>query len=394
MTSTSRRAFLQKTTIALLAAPVTRAAAAAMAGVFTPRVARAADTFVVGLVLPAEGALATALQQGAALGLDDANALATLFGKPLRLETASASDGAGAGRAARAFARDGALAVVGGSGPGVADALRDAAADGVLVMNVGAADDRLRNERCDRRLFHVAPSVSMAVDALTRWVADQRKLTRWAVEGDGSARATEMDAAVRRAVGRLGGSVVEPAAAEMRMLAGTDDAVRSALARARAEGWAEQAAGIGGDVPLALAPDEAAGIWVMGWHPELERFSARELNARFRRRFNAPLTETSWAAWAALKLVGEAVVRGNATGAAGIVTFLESAPPFDGHKGSALTFRRWDHQLRQPLYVVAARRREDVGGRRGPFAVVVDVPGTDLDNIGTSAADSRCRLSP
>jgi hypothetical protein len=236
--------------------------------------------------------------------------------------------------------------------------------------------------------------VSMAVDALIQWVANQQRLTRWAVEGDGSARAVEAEAAARRAVGRIGGSLVDPAAAEMHLLAGADDAVRSALARARAEGRGERVAGIGGDVPLALGPDEAAGLWVMGWHPDLERFSARELNARFRRRFTVPLTETSWAAWAALKLVGEAVVRGNATGTTAVVTFLESAPPFDGHKGSALTFRRWDHQLRQPLYVVAPRRREEVGGRRGPFAVLADVPGADLDTIGTSATESRCRLAP
>ena len=395
MTATSRRAFLRQATVGLLASRVAPAWATVAVGV--PRVARAAE-FVVGLVLPAEPALATALQQGAALGLDDANALATLFGKPLRVEAATVATGSGAGRsaaaAARDFARDGALAVIGGSGAGVGDGLRDAAADGVLVMNVGAADDRLRNERCHRRMFHVTASVSMAVDALTQWVADQRKLTRWAVDGDGSARAGEVEEALRRAVARIGGSIVEPGAAEMRLLAGADDAVRSGLARARSEGRGERVAGLGGDVPLALAPDDAAGIWVMAWHPELERFSARELNARFRRRFNAALSETSWAAWAALKLVGESVVRGNATGAAAVVTFLESAPPFDGHKGSALTFRRWDHQLRQPLYVAAPRRRDEITGRRGPFAVLADVPGADLDTIGTSAADSRCRLGP
>jgi ABC transporter substrate binding protein (PQQ-dependent alcohol dehydrogenase system) len=129
----------------------------------------------------------------------------------------------------------------------------------------------------------------------------------------------------------------------------------------------------------------------VGWHHELERFSARELNNRFRRRLGAPLDEVSWAAWAAVKLVGEAVVRAGATDAAGLTAFLQADPPFDGHKGTALTFRRWDHQLRQPVYILAPRRREEVGDRRGPFAVVADTPGAGLDTLGTTAAESRCQ---
>ena len=104
------------------------------------------------------------------------------------------------------------------------------------------------------------------------------------------------------------------------------------------------------------------------------------------------MTETAWAAWAAVKLVGEAVARAGAADGDALVAFLESAPPFDGHKGSALTFRKWDHQLRQPLYVAAPRKRDEIAGRRGPFAVLADVPGGDLDTIGTTAADTRCRF--
>ena len=103
------------------------------------------------------------------------------------------------------------------------------------------------------------------------------------------------------------------------------------------------------------------------------------------------MTETSWAAWAALKLVGEAVVRAGASDGDALVAFLESAPPFDGHKGEALTFRRWDHQLRQPLYVAGPRKREEGGG---PLAAVADVGGKNLDALGTAMADSRCRFAP
>ena len=134
-----------------------------------------------------------------------------------------------------------------------------------------------------------------------------------------------------------------------------------------------------------------AAYWVVGWHHTLERFSARELNGRFRRKFGSPLGEIGWAAWAAVKLVGEAVVRGGASNAAALVAYLESAPPFDGHKGRALTFRKWDHQLRQPLYVIGPRPGGATGGDAPPV-LVAELPAGDLDAIGTAAAESRCRF--
>jgi ABC-type branched-subunit amino acid transport system substrate-binding protein len=357
-----------------------------------PRAARAEDVFTVGVVLPADAEKATELSRGAALGLDDANALATLFGKRLRLETeAPRADG----QTGRALARAGALAVVGGVGPGGGEALLQAATDGTTVLNVGAPDDRLRNEGCERRAFHVMPSVAMYADALTQVLIEQRKLTRWSVTGDGSPRGAEIEAAARRSVARRGGTVTGDAAgADVLLLAVDDRGVDAGVARAIAEGRRpDRIAGIG-EAGIRLPAERAAGLWAVGWHYELERFSARELNGRFRRRWNAPMTETSWAAWAALKLVGEAVVRAGAGDGAALAAFLESAPPFDGHKGEALTFRRWDHQLRQPLYVAGPRKREDIGGPLGPFAVLADVGGKNLDALGTAMADSRCRFAP
>ena len=349
----SRRAFLWS-------------AAAGAAALVASR-ARAEDTSVVGLVLPPGGA-ATAVEQGAALGLDEANTLATLFGKRLRLESESAADRAGAARAATALGRAGAIALVGGAGAGYAEALRDAAATaGALFMNVAAPDDRLRQERCERQTFHLIPSVTMCVDALALW-ADRRRLARWAILGDGSPRAREIEAAARRALARRpGAGVAAEREADLLLLAGEAAAALPAIARARAEGRADALAGIGGEGPDALAAEDAAGAWVVGWHRDLERFSASELNTRFRRRFARPLTESSWAAWAALKLTGEALVRAAAGSGAGLRAYVESSPPF-------------------------GPRRRGEGSADGGFATVAELPGPNLDAIGTPAAESRCRL--
>jgi ABC-type branched-subunit amino acid transport system substrate-binding protein len=347
---------------------------------------RAEEVVTVGVVLPSPSLVARAITEGATLGLDDANALATQFGKRLRLVSETAPDGAAA--AGRALANAGAIAVLGGAG-GAAPALRDATApSGTVFFNVVATDEALRQEGCARHVFHLAPSVTMLMDTLGV-VLVARRLGRWAVSGDGSARAQELEAAARRTAGRQGATMVAPEAAEVTLLALEGPALREALDAARTAGRA--VAGLGGDVPASLGPDEAISFWAVGWHPELERFSARELNSKFRRRFAGPMSEASWASWAAVKLVGEAVVRGGAGRPAALVTFLESSPPFDGHKGTALVFRAWDHQLRQPLYVVGPRKREEIGGRRGPFELVGETAEAALDGLGTSAAESRCR---
>jgi ABC-type branched-subunit amino acid transport system substrate-binding protein len=350
-----------------------------------PRRAQGQATIQVGLVRPPER---RALADGAALGFDDANALVTMFGRSLKLVTETATDAAAAGTAARALIRQGAIALVGGVGPH-ADALRDvAAAERRLFFNAGAPDDALRGARCEGHSFHLVPSVSMSVDALTQWLAGPRKQRRWAMVSDGSLRGREIEAAVHRAAKSLGASLSEDAkAADITLLAVDSAAHRDTAGRLRSAGT--PFAGIGVDPGVDAGAGEAGGFWVVGWHHELERFSARELNRKFRRRFSAGLDETSWAAWTALKLIGEAVVRGNATDAAGVRAYLGTAPPFDGHKGAALTFRPWDQQLRQPVYIIGPRGAQGAG--QGPFEVLAQAPRDDLDAIGIGQSETRCQ---
>ncbi|TIS11051.1 MAG: branched-chain amino acid ABC transporter substrate-binding protein, partial [Mesorhizobium sp.] len=49
----------------------------------------------------------------------------------------------------------------------IADIARD---KGVLIFNVGATDDRLREEDCRINVFHIAPTRSMLADALAQYL--------------------------------------------------------------------------------------------------------------------------------------------------------------------------------------------------------------------------------
>jgi ABC-type branched-subunit amino acid transport system substrate-binding protein len=89
------------------------------------------------------------------------------------------------------------------------------------------------------------------------------------------------------------------------------------------------------------------------WDRSLERYGASQLNDRFQNRFGRAMTSRSWAGWFALKLAWETGLRAQSAEPSALLTVLgKPETQFDGHKGAPLSFRSWDHQLRQPLYAV------------------------------------------
>jgi hypothetical protein len=118
------------------------------------------------------------------------------------------------------------------------------------------------------------------------------------------------------------------------------------------------------------------------WDATLEKYGAAQLNDRFKDFARAPMDGPAWAGWVAVKIAWEAFLRAPDT--PGTYMVSEKAQ-FDGHKGAPLSFRAWDHQLRQPLYAVADR--------------VIDVPDTArsprpvrelLDTLGEPAGSQSC----
>lgn len=140
----------------------------------------------------------------------------------------------------------------------------------------------------------------------------------------------------------------------------------------------------------ATAAGQTGNSTVELWDGSLERYGAAQLNDRFRARFSRPMSSTAWAGWFAMKVAWEATLRsGNGTVAD---TLNRDSFQIDGHKGAPLSFRKWDHQLRQPVYMIAHSPR---GGR-----VVAEIPdvGKDfaesmrdqLDRIGGGDTIPRC----
>jgi len=127
---------------------------------------------------------------------------------------------------------------------------------------------------------------------------------------------------------------------------------------------------------------------VLAWHSSLVRFGADTLNRRFLERFGTPMTAAAWTAWFSTKVLWESALRARSGEPGALVEYLgRDTTQFDGHKGLPLSFRSWDHQLRQPLYVVHGAK---VG--EAPVSTKPGEPARDLlDRLGTAASNSTCR---
>jgi hypothetical protein len=133
----------------------------------------------------------------------------------------------------------------------------------------------------------------------------------------------------------------------------------------------------------ALVGDPRAPV--VAWHPSLTRFGADTLNQRFLKRFGRPMTAAAWTAWFAVKTLWETALRIRSVEPAGMrASLLADGSRFDGHKGRPLSFRSWDQQLRQPLYVVRGEELREVP------ATDDNDPVAGLDRLGTRSSGGTC----
>lgn len=382
----------------------------------------------VGLVVPGSGPLAEAGKSaalGAELGAAEAARLAQLLGRRFELVTAQASEPGAVGREMERLVREERVfAIVGGLDDATCLGLSQRAErHGVLFLNVGCRDDALRNERCRRTTFHVEASAGMYLDALAQELVGSEGLRRWFfVTPDSEAGAAvyrRARSALRKQDGEdIGNAVVRPetldhAALFERLVEAQPDVVFVGLGGRSRAAFLQQYNGRGSPFQVAgpfvstvelwnAPPEERAGIWPTLWHHQLFRYGAEQLGDRFRDVSEHPLGARGWASWMAVKILAETVMRAGTTESTALVRFLEGpASQFDGHKGKKLTFRSWDHQLRQPLYLVRATMQEGEN-RWDVFEAVAELPlgrpdpGRTsqelLDQLGDLQSETRCRF--
>ncbi|QQR40007.1 ABC transporter substrate-binding protein [Devosia rhizoryzae] len=387
----------------------------------------------IGVILPQTIAdpLQTAVIEAAAAGIamaeEEFSFNAEMFGTEFAVTTIRSDDVVAA--ADQLVAEDHVLAVIGGYGTAEATALSQwAGGAGVPFINVGAESDTLRNELCGPSTFHVAPSAAMYLDAMAGWYV-RAGFRRWyVVQADDAESASQHERMLwtldQRFFGaeEVGSAVVAPGAglsedtiAQIRdsnadlvlLLTGANDQL-AAVSALSAAGLEANVAGF----PYAetqtrqfFAALEGAteklgsNFRATAWEATLDAYGARELNARFRDLTGEPMEPSAWAAYQAIKLIYEAAFFSGGSDVASVVAYLnDPSSVFDVWKGIGTSFRPWDRQLRQPVYLVEINSAAE-DAFSSAFLVgelpAIYMPGTDplerLDQLGDLADRSTCQ---
>jgi ABC-type branched-subunit amino acid transport system substrate-binding protein/ABC-type amino acid transport substrate-binding protein len=377
-------------------------------------------------------ALGEAARHGALIAEDLLGREAASRGVNLQLFLASGPSPEASLRAAQRLVNvEGVSALIGGFSPDEARQLSQLATESrVLFLNVAAPDDSLR-QACSPYTFHIEASAAMYLDAVVRWSAAQGKL-RWFVLYPGSQDGQALYRRAIQAISAAGGEEVGKAELppEQRIYTGAIEAIQ----RVRPAVVLSLLDPPNQDFFLAQFGDPVEGLSIVHfpypvtqtrrywmrirqstssaestyrpdlWEATLSDGSAGEINDQFGSRSGSPMDPSAWAAYAAVKIVLESALATGSTDPARLLAYLEDPKTrFDLYKGVPLSFRPWDHQLRQPLYLVRVNPKAEIGTRLSQqlalAELVAQVPnlpqGSDpiplLDRLGDPAQGSPCR---
>jgi ABC transporter substrate binding protein (PQQ-dependent alcohol dehydrogenase system) len=280
-----------------------------------------------------------------------------------------------------------------------ADAIRDR---GTVLLNAGAADDRLREEDCRANVIHVAPTRSMLADALAQYLV-WKQWKRWLlVEGSHPEDKLFADA-LRRAAARFGAKVVQDRVFEDSGGARHTDSGVTLIQR-QIPVFTQQAPSY--DVLVAADESEvfgsylpyrtwdarpvagSAGLKATSWDAAQDQWGAVQIQNRFLKLNSRRMTALDMQAWTAARMIGEAASRTNSGEPKALFDFLKGRDfSIAAFKGQRLTLRDWNLQLRQPILLVDGRMVVSVSPQEGFLHQV-----SELDTLGVDRPETKCKL--
>ncbi|MBK1713395.1 type 1 periplasmic-binding domain-containing protein [Rubrivivax gelatinosus] len=298
-----------------------------------------------------------------------------------------------AARAAAAAAEKAGAAVLVVDLPGdwtlaVADAVK------IPVLNVGDAADRLRGSDCRPRLYHLLPSERMRSDALAQTLVARRWAQVLMLVGptpEDQVRAATAQASMKRYGLKLVAQRPFKLSADPRErdfanpLLLTGNAGYDAVWVVDGAGEFARSLPYRTVLPRPVVGD--AGLVALAWHAQFERYGAPQVSRRFAKAYKRPMTGPDWAAWMAGKaLIGAAVAAPK--GPAPAWAKALGGATLDGSKGTPMSFRAWDGQLRQPLLLSDGQgvvAQAPIEGLLHPTNV--------LDTLGADAPEKLCKVA-
>lgn len=272
----------------------------------------------------------------------------------------------------------------------VAD-LPEAADD--LLFNAGAWDTDLRSDRCRRNVLHTLPSRDMLGDALMQFLVKRQWTEVMLITGNHETDKA-LGEAFRNSAKKFGVTIAADKAwltdADIRRNAMQEVPVFTQDADYDAVIVADEEDQFGTFIQYNTWQPRpvmgSAGLTVSAWSPVMEQWAAIQLQDRFREFAERRMNSIDYASWLAVRSVGEAVTRTKSADVKTIRNYIFSDKFVqDGFKGSGLSYRRWNGQLRQPIPLAS----EDALVALAPLEGFLHET-TELDTLGLDQPESKC----
>ena len=340
---------------------------------------------------------------GARLGVADDNTTGRFTGQQFTLVEALVPEGGDVAAAFRKLVGDGVKLIVTdlSAGPLIAVAALPEA-QGVTLFNTAAPDDDLRAEKCRANVLHTMPSRAMLADALLEYLMVKQWRNVFLVVGptDGD---RAYAAAMKRAIAKFGAKLVAEKPWTYQPGSKRSDTGHYAIG----EEVANFTQGMSYDVLVIADEDGQFGDFVSystytprpvagtqglvptAWARPHQEWGAIQLQDRFRRADKRWMTVHDYTAWLAVRAVGEAAARAQTIEPDKLVAFMRSDQfELGGYKGTPLSFRPWDGQMRQAILLGDTRALVSVSPPPGRFLHQV----SELDTLGIDRPETKCRL--
>jgi ABC transporter substrate binding protein (PQQ-dependent alcohol dehydrogenase system) len=272
----------------------------------------------------------------------------------------------------------------------------------VVLFNVRATDEKLRQEECRANVLHTAPDRYMLADALAQYLVWKR-WQRWLVVKGVFPEDLAYLEAIRRAAKRFGGTIVEEREYKETPGARRSDTGQMQVQRqmpALTQGAASHDVVVVADEREVFGPylpyrtydprpvAGTAGLVAASWHPAHEQWGATQMQNRFQRLAKRFMGPVDYQAWIAVRAIGEGTTRAGSAEFAPVNAHIRSKDlSLAAFKGQKVTFRPWDGQMRQPILVTGPDLPVSMSPQEGFLHEEAEA-----DTLGVDAPETKCKF--
>lgn len=272
-----------------------------------------------------------------------------------------------------------------------------------LILNIRSSATALRQEECRVNVFHIVPDYAMRADALAQYMI-WKKWPRWFVIRRDTPEDQDYLAQVKRAAARFGGKVVGEHVYALPPGARNLDSGHQQI---QAQIPMETQSAPDHDAMWVINSDDDFGDYLMyrtylprpvvgtqglqatAWDKSYTESGAMHFQNAIPRLAKRPPVERDYTAWLGFRSLADSAMKSGKTTPQELKEYLLSDEfKLEGFKGQAMSFRTWDHQMRQPIILG--------GGTRVPVSTSPQEgflhPTNLTDTLGFDQPETKCKF--